>query len=625
MSEMIGRTLGPYRILEQLGMGGMATVYKAYQANMDRNVAVKVLPRHFAADPTFVGRFEQEAKVIAKLENARILPVYDYGEEDGITYIVMRYLDAGTLSERIRSGPIPFDEDARIISQIAEGLDYAHKKGVIHRDIKPSNIMLDQNGDVYITDFGISKLVEGTAQFTGSGIVGTPDYVSPEQALGQPIDYRSDIYSLGIVLYQMATRDVPFHAETPMAVIIKHINDPLPLPRSLNPDIPATIENVILKALAKQPDDRFQSCGEMATALRKAVEGAPVPDPMATKLSDSTAPLRPSPATMGAGTMPLAAGAAAASAPTEVARPAEAPARKKRSWLVPVLIGGGLVVLVVFGLIVLGAIRRAREANQVPTPTNVVGVAAAQVTPTVVAAAALPNPTGQGGQPAQPAPGGAFFGDDFNADQLRPEWQQLNIPSPAMKLGDGHLVLAVLPGTRLVDVNNRRATLDAPALLIPVPAEIGEYAIQVDVAVQPTHNFQGAGLLMATQPPNAQRQVPLFALMRAFCDNQARCQGDAIYLDSMAAFALDPTGYRAKVAGAGQLPQGVVTLRLIQFHGKVVGQYSIDKQTWHNVGEWPLPPEKVRLVGLVTNSGGQPGDPIPAIFDNFVAGPPPGQ
>ncbi len=235
MSELIGQNLGAYRIIEQLGVGGMATVYKAYQPSMDRYVAVKVLPRHFAQDPTFLGRFEQEAKVIARLEHARILPVYDYGEQDEITYIVMRYLEGGTLGDRLAAGPITLDQTVRIVAQIAEGLDYAHRRGVIHRDVKPANILLDQGGDVYITDFGISKLVEGTAQFTGSGIVGTPAYVSPEQGLGQPIDYRSDIYSLGVVLYQMAVGDVPYHAETPMAVVIKHIYEPLPLPRQVDP------------------------------------------------------------------------------------------------------------------------------------------------------------------------------------------------------------------------------------------------------------------------------------------------------------------------------------------------------------------------------------------------------
>ncbi|GAB4481801.1 MAG: hypothetical protein Kow00124_29950 [Anaerolineae bacterium] len=295
-SDLVGRNLGPYRIIEQLGLGGMATVYKAYQPNVDRYVAIKVLPRHFAADPSFIGRFEQEAKIIARLEHARILPVYDYGEDDGITYLVMRYLQAGTLADRLASGPIPLDEAARILSQVAEGLDHAHRSGVIHRDVKPSNIMLDSAGDAYITDFGISKLVEGSAQFTGSGIIGTPAYMSPEQGLGQPVDHRTDVYSLGVVLYQMVVGQVPFQAETPMAVVIKHIHEPLPLPSQVRPGLPAAVERVILRAMAKNPDARYQSCGELAAALRDAVESSRAgetslaPPPGSTEL-DATLPL----------------------------------------------------------------------------------------------------------------------------------------------------------------------------------------------------------------------------------------------------------------------------------------------------------------------------------------------
>lgn len=288
--DMIGRTLGPYRIMEQLGIGGMATVYKAYQPSMDRTVAVKVLPAHFAQDPTFRARFEQEAKVIANLEHARILPVYDYGSEDNISYIVMRYLDAGTLSDRLRENTLDIRETSKIIGQIGEALDYAHKKGIVHRDIKPSNIMLHSNGDIYLTDFGIAKMIEGSSSFTGSAIVGTPDYMSPEQGLGQPIDHRTDIYSLGVVLYQMALGRVPFEAETPMAVVIKHINEPLPMPSKIKPGLSPAVERVILRAMAKEPEDRFENCGALAEALDKAVRGIPDPS-MDTAVGVETGPM----------------------------------------------------------------------------------------------------------------------------------------------------------------------------------------------------------------------------------------------------------------------------------------------------------------------------------------------
>jgi len=421
MSELIGRNLGQYRIIEPLGLGGMATVYKAYQPSMDRYVAIKVLPRHFAHDPTFIGRFEQEAKVIAKLEHARILPVFDYGEDDGTTYIVMRLLTAGTLADRLTAGPLPLADCVRIISQIAEGLDYAHRRGVIHRDIKPSNILLDDSGDAYLTDFGISKLVEGTAQFTGSGIVGTPAYLSPEQGLGQPIDHRADLYSLGVVLYQMATGQVPFVAETPMAVVIKHINDPLPLPRLANPALPERVEAVILKALAKDPNARYQTAGELARALQRAAaeSGADVLPPLQeaeTEEAAATAILRGA-----ADTIPLTP----VSEPTgELARKPAAPAEKPRRRIHPLLIAGIVLVLCVCGFLALAALNNARQQNAQATQTaQVAATLPADQTPLAEATAtegdltATPSPAepqiAAGGLPT--CPNGTQFtnGTDF--------------------------------------------------------------------------------------------------------------------------------------------------------------------------------------------------------------------
>ncbi len=287
MSDLIGKTLGPYRILEQIGVGGMATVYKAYQPSMDRDVAIKILPHYLSQDAEFAKRFQREARAIAKLEHAHILPVYDYGEHDQITYIAMRYVQAGTLKERIARGPLPLDEINRLIGQIGGALDYAHRMGVIHRDVKPGNVLVDAQGDTYLTDFGLARMMEATQQLTASGVgLGTPAYMSPEQGQGVKVDHRSDIYSLGVILFEMVTGHVPFEAETPMAVVLKHITDPLPLPRAIAPDVPEAVERVILKALAKNPTDRFQTAGEMAQALAVAVRkastepaGQPVPAP----------------------------------------------------------------------------------------------------------------------------------------------------------------------------------------------------------------------------------------------------------------------------------------------------------------------------------------------------------
>ena len=276
MEDLSGRQLGPYRVLAPLGEGGMAAVYKAYQPGMERLVALKILPRHFASDPEFVGRFRQEARIIASLQHPHILPVHDFGEADGYTYIVMPFVETGTLADLLGGQPLPVDQIRNIISQVGDALDYAHSHGVVHRDVKPSNVLIDERGNCLLTDFGVAKIVEGSAQFTRTGaIIGTPAYMSPEQGLAQKLDSRSDIYALGVMLYEMATGDVPFNAETPMAIVMKQINAPLPLPHNINPALPEAIERVILKSLAKNPEDRFQTAQAMVEALIAASAAGP--------------------------------------------------------------------------------------------------------------------------------------------------------------------------------------------------------------------------------------------------------------------------------------------------------------------------------------------------------------
>jgi hypothetical protein len=271
MEDITGKQLGPYRILKQLGVGGMATVFLAYQASVDREIALKVLPRQMAADANFLGRFEQEARLIAHLQHPHILPVFDYGESDGYTYIAMPYIRNGTLADQLKGRPWSLKRVEKITQQLAGALDYAHAQGLVHRDIKPSNVLIDDSGNYLLTDFGIAKLYESSSQFTRTGgIFGTPAYMSTEQGLGEPLDRRSDIYSLGIVLYELLTGRVPFSAETPIATVFKHINDPLPPPREFNITLPKGVEHVIYKALAKSPGDRFQTAGELAGAYQRA-------------------------------------------------------------------------------------------------------------------------------------------------------------------------------------------------------------------------------------------------------------------------------------------------------------------------------------------------------------------
>ena len=279
-----GQMLGHYQIIEQIGEGGMATVYKAYQPSMDRNVAIKVLPSQLAESAEFAKRFQQEARIIAKLEHPHILPVFDYGESDGVTYLVMRYLDAGTLRERMETGrPLLLNEIDHLFTQLAEALSYAHSYGIIHRDLKPSNALIDSQGNLFLTDFGIAKMLESASpRLTQTDVImGTPAYISPEQAQAIKVNQRSDIYSLGIILYEMVTGRVPFVAETPLAVILKHVSEPLPLPSTIKPDIPEAIEKVVLKALEKRPEDRYATVSDFLSAWKRAL--------------DETRSMRPSP------------------------------------------------------------------------------------------------------------------------------------------------------------------------------------------------------------------------------------------------------------------------------------------------------------------------------------------
>jgi hypothetical protein len=249
----------------------MATVYKAYQSSLDRYVAVKVLGGQLARDATFRGRFEKEAKAVAKLSHPNILQVHDSGEQDGMAYIVTEFIDGGSLKERLGQ-PLDFGIAARIGHEIALALDHAHRQGIYHRDVKPGNILLSQEGRSLLADFGIVKMYSET-QLTETGMtVGTAAYMSPEQARGEEVDGRSDLYSLGIVIYEMLTGRSPFRADTPLAVLHQQVFNAPPPPRDVNPGIPRRLERVLLKSLAKQPDGRFRTGRDMAAALSKAVK-----------------------------------------------------------------------------------------------------------------------------------------------------------------------------------------------------------------------------------------------------------------------------------------------------------------------------------------------------------------
>ena len=393
MTDLIGKTLGNYRVLEQLGRGGMAAVYKAYQPALERYVAIKVIHEQLAAqDEQFFRRFHREAKAVASLHHPNIVPVFDFGVEGDVPYMVMEYLQGHSLKAElqglnVRGQTLPLHEVVRIIRDVAAAVDYAYHQGIVHHDLKPDNVMLTTKGETILTDFGIAKIAGGT-QVTASGaVMGTPLYMSPEQGKGERGDQRSDVYSLGVMLYEMVTGRVPFEADTPLAVIFKHISDPLPLPRSLNPAIPERVEQVILKALAKAPADRFQTTAHMARALEVAItaeQAEPVQQPPGDKTTLPEATLPPM-------KEPSKTLAAPGVAPTERA-PLPRPATRRP--VVPrwarILGGVALVILAV----VLGSRAWSNLPGRVARPTVVAGTgatSAAKPTSTAGASPAAPE------------------------------------------------------------------------------------------------------------------------------------------------------------------------------------------------------------------------------------------
>ncbi len=282
-SDLTGRTLGGYRVVSPIGQGGMAEVYKGYQPALDRYVALKVLSPRFSADAAFYERFQREATAIARLRHTNIVQVFDFGTADNLTYMVMEYIPGPTLKHKIRdlrsaSRLLSQTEIVTITRDVAAALDYAHARGLVHRDVKPANILLrseefgppaaaEAEPYAVLTDFGVVKMLEGV-QFTATGMtLGTPDYMSPEQAGGEQVTPSSDIYALGVVVYEMLVGQLPFSADTPLAVLLKHMTDAPPMPCTLKPDLPPGVDNVLNRALSKAPRDRFKSAGEMAVAL----------------------------------------------------------------------------------------------------------------------------------------------------------------------------------------------------------------------------------------------------------------------------------------------------------------------------------------------------------------------
>lgn len=274
MGFIVGESVGPYKITAFVGQGGMATIYKAHQTTLERDVALKVIHPILKEDKAFLMRLKREAAIIAKLNHPNIVTVYDYAEFENTPFLVLQYIDGTTLKAVLQAQKLATRQILNIARAVASALAYAHSRGVLHRDVKPSNILIDHEGHVYLTDFGLAR-IEHSSESTSSQdmLIGSPQYISPEQAKSEPVDPRTDIYAFGVVLYEMFTGRTPFQGDTPYATILAQINQPPPMPRTINPKIRPAVEQVLLKALAKEPKQRYASIRDMMRALENAIEG----------------------------------------------------------------------------------------------------------------------------------------------------------------------------------------------------------------------------------------------------------------------------------------------------------------------------------------------------------------
>ncbi len=365
MTNLIGQQIGQYQITALVGEGGMATVYRARQASVNRDVAIKVIKVNLAQSADFAKRFEREAQTVANLSHPHILKVFDYGQQQGLLYLVMELLSGGSLAAALKRGALPPDRVLRILEQISGALDYAHGQNIIHRDLKPQNVLLDAMHNVFLTDFGIAKIVTDVTSVTMTGqMMGTPAYMAPEQWRGETPAPTLDIYALGIMLHEMLTGDLPFKADTPFAMMYAHSSTPPPSLSTARPDLSPAIDAVLQRALAKEPANRFQSAGDLALAFRDALEGRTTPFISTQTPTDKALPRQSG---LGADqTLP----------PQPVPQP---------SSRLPLLIGGALIILLLAGVLFL----------LLTNPANTPSIAQVSGTPSqvLVPTTALPTNT----------------------------------------------------------------------------------------------------------------------------------------------------------------------------------------------------------------------------------------
>jgi serine/threonine-protein kinase len=615
MEDLTGRQFGPYQIVAPVGEGGMAAVYKAYQPSMERYVALKVLPRQMAQSEEFIARFKREARLLAQLQHPHILSVFDYGEADGFTYIAMPLVQSGTLADLLKTRRVSLPEIRRIITQIGDALGYAHARGIIHRDIKPSNVLVDERGNCLLTDFGLARMAVATSMLTSSGaIMGTPAYMSPEQGTGGTVDGRSDIYSLGIILYEMVTGRVPYSAETPIAIVFKHIQDPLPPARNIIPDLSEALELVLLKSLAKTPDDRYQSAEEFVHAIQEAIPftsavtpalraGAPTtpPPPVVTPVSQPPAaqaqpnanlPTMMEPVSKPPSTPPVAAPASYTPPSQPSYRPVSQPQIQPAKKGLPLwtLAGVGIVGLGLVGILALVfGLNYLRNNAAAPSPTDIPPATTTSNTPEI----AIPT-TAAPGLAIEIIDGNSFW-DDFN-DEMAEDWRW-EAEDPAK------WSLTIEPGVlQILTTETGLENSGIPTNLLLRDAPQGDFEMTTLMWFVPSSNFEFAGLVVFDSAGNAMQ------FGRAYCDLPGTCIGNGLYFDNYENSSFTSDNFKTLFRAED------VFLRLRRTGNTYTASYSVDGEKWTILGQHTRDFQSAR-VGLLA---AQSDKETPAEFDYFT-------
>ncbi len=644
MQDLSGQKLGQYELRERLGRGGMAEVYKAYQPGMDRFVAVKVMLGHLADDEGFITRFKREAQSVGKLRHPHIVNVFDFGVERNIYFMVMEYIEGDNLKHYIQQRhALPLLDSLKIASQIADALDYAHNRGMIHRDLKPANIMFadKQYQHAVLTDFGIARLM-GQSGLTASGaMVGTPAYISPEAARGESVDERADLYGLGIILYEMLTGKVPYDADTPLAVIMKHINAPLPTPRDYGREVPPEVEKIVVKSLTKMPADRYQTAAEMKTALHEVIsrlpeisKRTPAPKTASVSVDDDRTMID----SMGGRTVQR----------TDI-RDLEStlpPAEKRRF---PFAIVGAVILLAVLGvigfLLLSGGEEDEKESKEVAQSTSSILIAATS-TPTETSTAAPPTETLTATDepsavpttvvpptetltpvPTTAVPPTETFTpisptETLTATPVPPTATLTVTPVPTTAVPPTEVVIAtvtsipaVAPPTEVAAAANsiemtqvEFATVPRQIQLFPIPAD--DFVAETHFFFVPAGDFEGAGLYVELADNSR------IEFVRAYCTpNETTCVGSGVYLDY-----LGSEGFNTLLLHeAAPFDSDEIYLRLTRTGATYTAEYR-GQAEWQTLAQFEVPQETLQ-VGIVAQSASEGDNPnnLPPAPVNFVS------